>query len=90
MYSRLRREYLIQQVSIPITVAGGLQCQTFTGTHEESFIGVSIPITVAGGLQCYTQDVHPYERPCVSIPITVAGGLQYCAPEPLGLLAPDE
>ena len=26
----------------------------------------------------------------VSIPLTVAGGLQYCAPEPLGLLAPDE
>ena len=26
----------------------------------------------------------------VSIPMTVLGGLQYCAPEPLGLLAPDE
>ena len=26
----------------------------------------------------------------VSIPMTVFGGLQYCAPEPLGLLAPDE
>ncbi len=26
----------------------------------------------------------------VSIPMTVSGGLQHCAPEPLGLLAPDE
>ena len=26
----------------------------------------------------------------VSIPKTVSGGLQHCAPEPLGLLAPDE
>ena len=26
----------------------------------------------------------------VSIPMTVLGGLQHCAPEPLGLLAPDE
>ena len=26
----------------------------------------------------------------VSIPMTVFGGLQYCAPESLGLLAPDE
>ena len=31
-----------------------------------------------------------FNAPVVSIPMTVLGGLQYCAPEPLGLLAPDE
>ena len=50
---------------------------------------VSIPMTVFGGLQCVV--VEWYLQPDdVSIPMTVFGGLQYCAPEPLGLLAPDE
>ena len=46
-------------------------------------------MTVAGGLQFVEKDVEIADE-VVSIPMTVAGGLQYCAPEPLGLLAPDE
>ena len=51
---------------------------------------VLIPMTVLGGLQFERMDFLPINSFQVSIPMTVLGGLQYCAPEPLGLLAPDE
>ena len=50
---------------------------------------VSIPITVLGGLQLHATAAFA-SFSAVSIPITVLGGLQHCAPEPLGLLAPDK
>ena len=79
---------VVYDVSIPMTVLGGLQ-------HIEnktivSYNVVSIPMTVLGGLQHDIIEATDNTDEKVSIPMTVLGGLQHCAPEPLGLLAPDE
>lgn len=54
-----------------------------------SFLNIT-PKTVLGGLQHAKKIDMKAEVWHVSIPMTVLGGLQHCAPEPLGLLAPDE
>lgn len=51
--------------------------------REENLIFPELPIKRTN--KCYHASAL-----IVSIPMTVFGGLQYCAPEPLGLLAPDE
>ena len=86
--SHLFRHKRICDVSIPRTVCGGLQCSSErlrTGKKGEFQYRERY---VEGCNLWEFEKEHPDID--VSIPRTVCGGLQYCAPEPLGLLAPDE
>ena len=75
-------------VSIPRTVCGGLQFHPvfFWETNADRF--QYRERYVEGCNAGVSKERH--SNVVVSIPRTVCGGLQYCAPEPLGLLAPDE
>ena len=62
------------EVSIPMTVFGGLQSGE-RSVHHDVHRKVSIPMTVFGGLQLFFDEAGIYKT-AVSIPMTVFGGLQ--------------